>query len=98
MLRHRLHPAAYQRAVTLAEYFEPESAQGAGFFDELVPPADLAARAESCAEQFKELDFGAHAASKRRIRASLLRKLRIGAPLDLLDAALIGLRRARGPS
>lgn len=98
MLRHRLHPAANQRAVTLAEYFDPESAQGAGFFDELVDPADLAGRAETLATQFKELDFGAHAASKRRIRAALIRKLRFSAPLDLLDAALVGLRRARRAS
>ena len=31
MLRHRLNPAAFQRAVTLAEYFDVESALSAGF-------------------------------------------------------------------
>jgi enoyl-CoA hydratase len=92
MLRHRLNPAAYQRAVTLSEFFDPESALGAGFFDELVDPPDLAARAETLAAQFKELDVGAHAASKRRIRASLIRQLRFSVPLDLLSAALMGLR------
>lgn len=38
-LRHRLSPAAFQRAVTLSEYFDVESAFSAGFFDELVDPA-----------------------------------------------------------
>jgi enoyl-CoA hydratase len=45
MLKHRLDPAAYQRAVTLSEEFDPESALGAGFLDELVDPDELAARA-----------------------------------------------------
>jgi enoyl-CoA hydratase len=95
MLRHRLNPAAFQRAVTLSEYFDPEAALGAGFFDELVDPAELAGRAESLAEQFGELDAHAHTVSKRRIRASVLRQLRVGAPLDLLSAAMMGLRGSR---
>ena len=95
MLRHRLDPAAFQRAVTLAEYFDVESALSAGFFDELVDPADLIACAESCAEKFEALDQRAHTASKRRIRAALIRKMRFSIPLDLVDAAMTGLRRAR---
>ncbi len=94
-LRHRLNPAAFQRAVALSEYFDAESALSAGFFDELVDPVDLMSRAESCAEKLKELDQRAHRASKRRIRASLIRKIRFSIPLDLLDAALMGLRGAR---
>jgi enoyl-CoA hydratase len=95
MLRHRLNPAAYQRAVTLSEYFDVESAQRAGFFDEIVEPAELMSRAVARAEQFQALDRRAHAASKRRIRAALIRKIRYSVPLDLLDAALMGLRGAR---
>ena len=95
MLNHRLAPAAYQRAVTLSEQFDPESALDAGFFDELVEPADLAARAGALAEQFQALDARAHAASKRRIRASLIRRIRRSVPLDLFDAAMMGLRGAR---
>ena len=94
-LRHRLNPAAFQRAVALSEHFDVESALSAGFFDELVDPVDLMPRAESCAKKFKELDPRAHTASKRRIRASLIRKIRFSIPLDLLDAALVGLRGAR---
>jgi enoyl-CoA hydratase len=95
MLRHRLNPAAFQRAVVLSEYFDDESALGAGFFDELVDPVDLIPRAQSYAGKFKELDTKAHTASKRRIRAALIRKIRFSIPLDLLDAALMGLRGAR---
>jgi enoyl-CoA hydratase len=95
MLRHRLNPAAYQRAVTLSEFFDAESACHAGFFDELVDPAGLMARAEALADTFKELDPRAHTASKRRIRRALIRNIRFSIPLDLLDAALMGLRGAR---
>ena len=95
MLHHRLTPAAFQRAVTLSEFFDVESARSAGFFDELVDTAELMPRAESRAEELQQLDRRAHAASKRRIRAALIRKIRRSIPLDLLDAALLGLRRAR---
>jgi enoyl-CoA hydratase len=95
MLRHRLNPAAFQRAVTLSEYFDVESALNAGFFDELVDAVDLMPQAEACANKFEELDLPAHAASKRRIRAALIRRIRFGIPLDLLDAALMGLRGTR---
>jgi len=95
MLRHRLNPAAFQRAVTVSEYFDVESALNVGFFDELVDPVDLMPRAEACADKFKELDLQAHAASKRRIRAALIRKIRFSIPLDLLDAVMMGLRGAR---
>jgi enoyl-CoA hydratase len=95
MLRHRLDPAACQRAVTLSEQFDPASALDAGFFDELVEPNDLAARAAALAGKFRALDPHAHAASKRRIRASLIRKIRFSLPLDLLDAIVMGLRGTR---
>ena len=95
MLRHRLNPAAFQRAVTLSEYFDVETAHSVGFFDALADPADLMPRAESRAEIFSKLDPRAHTATKRRIRARLIRKIRLSIPLDLLDAALMGLRGAQ---
>ncbi len=95
VLRHRLKPAAFQRAVTLSEVFDVDSARDAGFFDEVVEPGELQSRAEACAEQFKALDQQAHAASKRRIRAALIRKIRYSIPLELWDAALMGLRNAK---
>ena len=95
VLKHRLDPAAFQRAVTLSEEFDPASALDAGIFDELVEPDDLIARAETLASRFESLDARAHAASKRRIRASLIRRIRFSLPLDLLDAVMMGLRGAR---
>ena len=95
MLRHRLTPAAFQRAVTLAEYFDVDAAHSAGFFDELVDPAELMPRAEAHAAKFETLDAHAHTISKRRIRTALVRKIRFSIPLDLLDAAIQGWRRAR---
>jgi enoyl-CoA hydratase len=94
-LKHRLTPAAYQRAVTLSEQFDPEAALGAGFFDELVAPGDLMDRAAFHAAEFGKLDARAHAASKRRIRASTIRRIRLSLPLDLLDAVMMGLRGAK---
>ena len=94
-LKHRLDPAAYQRAVTLSQEFDPDSALDAGFFDELVEPDDLAARAEALAARFSALDPRAHAASKRRIRAAVIRRIRSSLPLDLFDAVMMGLRGAR---
>ena len=95
MLKHRLHPAAFQRAVVLSEEFGPEAAMKAGFFDELADPDELMARARFHATEFGKLDTRAHAASKRRIRRTLIRRIRLSIPLDLLDAALMGLRGAR---
>ena len=93
-LRYRLTPSAFQRAVNLSEIFDPEAALTAGFFDELVEPGDLPARAMEHALELKGLDAHAHADSKRRIRKAVIRKLRRSVPLDLLEAAMIGVRRA----
>ena len=95
MLQHRLTPAAYQRAVTLSEYFDVEAAERAGFFDELVEPGALQARAQALAVEFAKLDMPAHAASKRRIRADLIKHIRRSVPLDLKDAIMMGLRGAK---
>lgn len=94
VLRNRLAPAAFQRAVTLAEYFDAESARAAGFFDELVEPDGLEALAVARAKDFHKLDFPAHTLSKRRVRAKLSRQIRRNLPLDVGEAAWIGLRRS----
>ena len=92
MLEHRLTPAAYQRAVTLSEFFDVETALKSGFFDELVEPVGLMDRAGKIAEDVKQLHARAHKDSKRRIRAKLIRRIRRSIPLDLLDAMLLALR------
>ena len=92
MLRHRLTPATYQRAVALAEKFDPDAAVAAGFLDEVVAPAELAKRATEKIHELKALHFHAHMKSKRRIRRSLVRKLKASVPLDLVDALWMGIR------
>lgn len=92
MLRHRLNPADFQAAVTLAKYFPVEDALKAGFFDELADAALLIPRARELAAEFGKLDMPAHTASKRRIRRSLIRHIRRSVPLDLFDALLAGFR------
>jgi enoyl-CoA hydratase len=79
----------------VSEEFNPEAALTAGFFDELVDQGHLAARAGARAAEFEKLDMRAHTASKRRIRAAIVRTIRFSLPLDLLDAVLMGLRGAR---
>ncbi|MEM9208992.1 MAG: crotonase/enoyl-CoA hydratase family protein [Pseudomonadota bacterium] len=95
MLQHRLTPAAYQRAVTLAEFFDVEAAMRAGFFDELVESGEAEIRARQHAKRFADLDMGAHALSKRRIRARLERALRFKRARDMVEAAMLGLRGIR---
>lgn len=92
-LENRLTPAAYQRAVTLSEYFDVESAKQAGFFDETVHSDDLLTQALAQARELLKLNLRAHAASKRRIRKKLVRRIRRSIPLDLFDAMLAGMRR-----
>ena len=95
MLEHRLTPSAYQRAAVLSQYFSVEEAKDAGFFDELVDPGELMTRAQQRAAEFEDLDVRAHTKTKRRIRAALVRRIRWSIPLDLIDAVMAGLRRAR---
>lgn len=94
MLKHRLRPAAYQRAVNLSEYFAVEDALDAGFFDALAEPKDLLPQARAKAEEFAALDMTAHTNSKRRIRGPLIRYVKRSVPLDLVDAVMLGVRRA----
>jgi enoyl-CoA hydratase len=95
VLRHRLNPSAYQRAVTLAQYFDVEAALCAGFFDELAEPGDLMSLAMERATEYSALDVRAHTVSKRRIRSKLVKRIRRNIPLDLWDAAMAGLRQKR---
>ena len=92
MLEHRLTPATYQRAVTLAEYFDVESALAAGFFDELVTVDRLEARALELITSFAELPQVPHDVSKKRIRKRTRRRLGRDIWFDLFDAAMLGLR------
>jgi enoyl-CoA hydratase len=61
--RQRLTPAHFTRAVLLAEVYPPDDAVTAGFFDRLVPPAELPDVAASTAAALAMLDMDAHAST-----------------------------------
>jgi enoyl-CoA hydratase len=76
ILRHRLTPAAFQRAVGLAAEFKGESAVAAGYLDELVEADMVRSRAHEVAVGFTALDARAHRESKLVARAGVLDEIR----------------------
>jgi enoyl-CoA hydratase len=89
MLRHRLTPAAFVRALTLSEVFTPATAVAAGFLDEVVAAGDLAAAARDRAGAQAALDRGALAASKQRIRDRQVRAVRAAIEADRAGRAAL---------
>ena len=87
ILRQRLTPAHFNRAVTIAEPFSPTNAVEAGFLDRVVPAAELHGTAHALALQLRALDMGAHHASKLRARGATLAAVRAGI---VEDAAELG--------
>lgn len=86
VLRQRLTPSCFNRAVTLAEAFAPDNAVEAGFLDRVVDVAEVAGVARSTAAALKALDMPAHAASKLRARATALQAIRAGIVADFAAA------------
>jgi enoyl-CoA hydratase/carnithine racemase len=82
VLRQRLTPAHFNRAVTLAEPFSPANAVEAGFLDQVVEPDELHHAAHDIAVQLTKLDLDAHKASKLRARHHALEALRAGIETD----------------
>jgi enoyl-CoA hydratase len=80
--RQRLTPAAFNRAVLLAEPFTPDAAVGAGFLDAVVPAAELLPTALANAALLAGLDLDAHAATKQRARRGALAALRAAIDAD----------------
>jgi enoyl-CoA hydratase len=78
LLRHRLTPPAFDRAVGLSARFTPAEAVVAGWLDEVVSPEAVVATARARAASFADLDGAAHAASKLRARARVLTEVRRG--------------------
>jgi enoyl-CoA hydratase len=88
ILRQRLAPAHFNRAVTLAEPFSPANAVEAGFLDQVVAAAELQGVARNVANQLSSLDMDAHAESKLRARAPALNAIR-----GAIEADYAALRR-----
>jgi enoyl-CoA hydratase len=82
LARDRLTPMAFQRSVVCAEMFNPQGALAAGFLDQVVAPEQLMASALEVAQRFKKLNPGAHAATKLKVRRTLLEALDAGIAAD----------------
>ena len=76
ILRQRLTPAAFNRAVILAEVFSPENAVGCGFLDQVVDRSELSGSAHAAAVGMAGLDAAAHRMTKERARMQVLVALR----------------------
>lgn len=63
------------RAALLSEVYAPEQAVDAGFIDEVVDSAELAARSTAVAEQLAQLPQGQFAANKLSVRAGTLQAM-----------------------
>ena len=73
--RQRLSPAAFNRALLLAETFHPHNGVEAGFLDHVVPTDQVHDTAHRLAESLAALDLNAHAATKLRARANALQAI-----------------------
>jgi enoyl-CoA hydratase len=82
LLRARLAPAAFHAATLLARPFEPDSAVGAGWLEEVVSADALAARAQAVAEGLAALDRRAFTATRNRACGDLHAALRAAIDAD----------------
>ncbi len=82
--RQRLAPAYFQRAV-VGDLYGPDEAVVAGFLDEVVAPGELARRSREVASALTAIDYEAHAATKRKLRAAALDALRDAIARELDD-------------
>lgn len=78
----RLAPAAFSRAVTLAEVFSPEDAAAAGFLDQVVDLTDLESAVTAATGQLPQLDRRAHVTTKLRARRALVESVTAAAEAE----------------
>lgn len=79
IMRMRLTPATFQRALSMAAVFTGEAAIAGGWVDEVVEADAVLARAqEVAAEAAATLNTGAHVASKLKARAGALTAIQAG--------------------
>ncbi|MEQ8953018.1 MAG: crotonase/enoyl-CoA hydratase family protein [Gammaproteobacteria bacterium] len=83
--RLRLSPAAFNSGLPLARYYDCESAQQAGFIDQLVAPDKLDEVTAATAKYLLALDRPSHTATKLRVRTSAFTALRIAIEEDCAE-------------
>jgi enoyl-CoA hydratase len=74
--RQRLLPAYLSRTVVTGEMFGPAEAVTAGFFDRLVPAADLERAALETAQAISKINPANHALAKQRLRGEAIATIR----------------------
>ena len=74
--RQRLTPAYLSRTVVTGEMFEPAEALTAGFFDRLVPAAELQRATEETALAISKINIANHAVAKQRLRGEAIARIR----------------------
>jgi enoyl-CoA hydratase len=84
---HRLTPAEFSRAVTLAQVYSPEEAARAGFLDQVTDAGQLGQAVAAATGRFGQLDRAAHVATKLRARRSLLASVAAAIEADFGAAA-----------
>ena len=82
IIRQRLTPTFFNRAIILAELFSPDNAVEAGLLDRVVQASELRAVANDTAIALTKLDMTAHFASKLRAREHTLKVIRAGIEAD----------------
>lgn len=94
LARSRLTPAAFNRTVLTGAMFSPTEAAVAGLLDEVCAPNELMAAAARKGGELAALPAGAHAQTKRRLRAPLMDKIRHAIDSELNVEALRAVRSA----
>ena len=83
LARHRLSPAAFDRAAVTGTLLDPHGAREAGLLDAVVAPDQLDAAVLECAHDLASLDRRAHRATKRRVRGPVIDELRAAIDAEL---------------
>jgi enoyl-CoA hydratase len=78
IMRMRLTPSAFQRAISMAATFVGDDAVAAGWFDEIVESDHVLTRAQQVATEASKLHATAHLNSKLRARKGALEAIRGG--------------------
>ncbi|HEV2171353.1 MAG TPA: crotonase/enoyl-CoA hydratase family protein [Candidatus Binatus sp.] len=82
MVRHRVAPTHFNRAVMFAEMFTPADAVTAGFLDRVVPAAELQNEAQKLAAAMTKLNMAVFTASKQRVREQAVKAVRAAIDAD----------------
>jgi enoyl-CoA hydratase len=88
LARARLAREQLARATTLAEVYDPASAQAAGYLDRVVAPDRLEAETRGAADRLAQLSLGAYRATKRKLRGAMLERIRSTLQQDMASWAM----------